>query len=66
MITDNQAKEAAKTIAQYCSQHTTEECFNEECPLEDFCNRIVGVATPNEWTKYLEAEDEKEGEKNDR
>lgn len=56
MITDNQAKEAVKTLAEYCEQHTPREC--RECALRLFCKRIAKYTVPGRWPEYLEGENE--------
>lgn len=58
MITDNQAKEAIKTIAEYCSQQPYSPTC-EGCGLRAMCDGIAFDATnPEHWPEYLEAEDE--------
>ena len=55
MITNNQAKEAIKTIAEYCRQHTSEECKEGQCVLKEIClYTIVCDECPGDWPEYLE------------
>ena len=42
MITDNQAREAIKSIAEYCKQHR-------------FCYIVRIDKIPEDWAKYVEA-----------
>ena len=55
MITDNQAKDAIKNIAEYCKQHTAEECEKGNCGLYRWCyiGRIDSL--PEYWAEYVEA-----------
>ena len=56
MITDNQAREAIKSIAEYCKQHTAEECESGNCGLYRWCyiGRIDRV--PEGWAEYVEVQ----------
>ena len=56
MITDNQAREAIKSIAEYCKQHTAEECECGNCGLHRWCyiGRIDRV--PEGWAEYMEVQ----------
>ena len=66
MITNNQAKEAIKTIAEYCEQFDRIACHEGKCILRPLCDGPIMDTNPEEWPGYLEAENEEEGEKNDR
>lgn len=52
MITDNQAKEAIKTIAEYCSQHPYDPCC-EGCALQSLCKDLQEHPIPESWPEYL-------------
>lgn len=53
MITDNQAKEAIKTIALYCRQ--TENPYPcEKCVLYGICKDLQAHPIPEDWPKYLD------------
>lgn len=53
-ISDEEAREAIETLAQFCSQHTPIECNNGECPLKMICtNFVVDFSNPGEWIDYL-------------
>ena len=54
MITANQAKEAIKTIAEYCQQFRGYECIDGTCVLSDLCGLITPEVDPESWPKYLE------------
>lgn len=58
MITDNQAKEAIKTIAEYCQQFRGYECIDGTCVLSDLCGLITPEVDPESWPEYLEEENE--------
>lgn len=52
MITDNQAKEAIKTIAEYCSQFPYDPCC-EGCTLQSLCRDLQEHPIPEFWPEYL-------------
>lgn len=52
MVTDNQAKEAIKTIAEYCSQRTGEESC-KGCAMHPICRKITFVP-PEYWPDYMD------------
>lgn len=55
MITDNQAKEAIKTIAEYCSEFDRETCNLGVCILRPLCDGLASdCPNPEDWTGYLE------------
>lgn len=58
MITDNQAIEAIKTIAEYCDQFKDNECNDGTCILSKLCTFKMGKADPAYWPEYLEGENE--------
>ena len=59
MITDNQAKEAIKTIAEYCSEFDRETCRLGVCILRPLCDGLASdCPNPEDWTGYLEEENE--------
>ena len=53
MITDNQAKEAIKTIALYCRQQERPfPCL--KCALRYICINLREHPIPEDWPKYLD------------
>ena len=54
MITANQAKEAIKTIAEYCEQFKGYECEDGTCILSKLCGFRMAETDPENWPKYLD------------
>lgn len=52
MVTDNQAKEAIKTIAEYCKQFEGALCY-DACILRPICD-IKELDAPENWPEYLD------------
>ena len=54
MITDNQAREAINTIADYCSQLTGKEPC-KGCVIRPICREFINEP-PENWPEYMEKE----------
>lgn len=52
MITDNQAREAINTIADYCSHRTGKEPC-KGCAIHQICKELINEP-PEYWPDYME------------
>ena len=55
MITDEQAKEYAIKLAEYCRGKTLDECCNNNCSLIKVCGKMMTIEY---WLDLLKAGDQ--------
>lgn len=55
MVTDNQVKEAIKTIVKYCSQRRACRLLDDKCAIYDICKETMKDG-PEYWPDYMEEE----------